>query len=87
MNSDYARRFLQALRTGDKKIIAAFIRQKWLDWRIVCQHCNETVVPQVRAYDFEELEVSAECPSCGEMNRLPIKNWDSKTPLQWPPAT
>jgi RNase P subunit RPR2 len=87
MNRDEALRLLQALRTGDKKFIAEYMRVKALEARIVCRHCGESVIPLVRGYDMEELAVKVECSLCGKLNRLPMKAWQGVDPLQPPPAS
>lgn len=79
--------FLQALRTGNKKAIAEFMRLQALQHRIACQHCREQIPPLVRERDFDELTVSFDCPLCGKRNRVAMKSWDSAGPLQPPPAS
>lgn len=87
MNPSDPRRFIEALRRGDKKAIAEFLKLRALETRIVCQHCGESVLPRVISYDFTQLAVNAECPLCGKTNRLPIQDWNAPPPLQPPPTS
>ena len=87
MDRDKARLLLQALRRGDKKALVEFMKVCALQLRMVCQHCDQQMLPLVRSYDFEASVVIAGCSLCGRENRLPMKNWASANPLQPPPAS
>jgi len=87
MNRSDARLFFQALRTGDKKAMAEFMRVRALEHRIGCQHCGESVLPVARSFDFEELTVRFDCPLCGKRNEIAIKGWTRVGPLQPPPTS
>jgi RNase P subunit RPR2 len=84
MDRSEARLFFQALRTGNKKAVAEFLRMRALKCRIVCEHCRESVLPLARRFDFDELVVTAECSLCGKINRMALKNWDGAGALKPP---
>jgi hypothetical protein len=83
----FVQAFLQALRTGDKKAVAEFMRVRALEHRIVCRHCGERVLPLSRRFDFDELTVTCDCSLCGKRNEIAIKAWTDMGPLQLPPAS
>lgn len=82
MNREQALLLLQALRRGDKKALAEMFARLAREHRIVCRHCGEKVAPLIRRYDFEEMQVRAECSSCGKPNLLPMKSFAGLDPSQ-----
>jgi hypothetical protein len=87
MDPRNVRLFLQALRTGDKKAVAEFMRVRGLEHRIVCQHCRESILPLSGRFDFDELTASFDCSLCGKRNEVAINGWTGMGPLQLPPAS
>ncbi len=90
MDRETARRLIEALRRGDKQLLADYYLAKAQEWRADCQHCKHRTWPLARRFDFDALTVSFDCSLCGKRSQVALAKWTGAGPagpLQPPPAS
>jgi predicted RNA-binding Zn-ribbon protein involved in translation (DUF1610 family) len=76
-------RFLiEALARGDKRALAILkqMQDRALGAQVTCTFCGRTERPLMRGHDPDTLDVLFECPECGQINRLPMQDWNLRKP-------